>query len=216
MNFNAFGIKATMTAAVLAGVMAIGQMPAQAASIAGKTFSFYGSARLLSETDATTTLDFIPSYYAPNNDGQAEVSYASAQQGLGAYSQMFQIKDIPLAKTLTGWSLTGGPLTWIDISQNLGFGYILNAFNMTKTANNSFEAMIDGLFTPENLGTIDGSFSSQKRLATLIGTSFSAEMTAANGPVGSTPVPTPALLPGLLGLGATAWRKRQSKSIASI
>jgi hypothetical protein len=207
MTFQSFGIRVTITAALVAVATTIAQMPAQAASIAGKTFSFYGSARLLSETDATTTLDFIPSYYLPNNDGQVAVSYSSSQQGLGAYQQQFQIKDVPLIKTMAGWSLTGGPLTWIDVNQGLGFGYVLNAFNMTKTANNSFEAMIDGMFTPENLGTIDGSFSSQKRLATLIGTSFSAEMTAADGP--GTNVPTPALLPGILGLGATIARKRR-------
>ena len=32
----------------------------------------------------------------------------------------------------------------------------------------------------------------------------------------ATPVPTPALLPGLLGLGAVAWRKRKSNLAASV
>jgi hypothetical protein len=209
MTFQSFGIRVTVTAALVAVATTIAQLPAQAASIAGKTFSFHGTASLLSETDTTTTLDFLPSFWRPNNDGQASLSYAASEQGVEEwiYARQFQIKDIPLVKTATGWSLTGGPLTWIDVNQGLGFGYVLNAFNMTKTANNSFEAMIDGIFTPENLGTVDGSFSSQKRLATLIGTSFSAEMTAAGGP--GTSVPTPALLPGILGLGATIARKRR-------
>jgi hypothetical protein len=204
MNFYTFGIKATMTAAVVAGTMAIAQMPAQAASIAGKTFSFYGSASLLSEKDATTKLDFLPSYYAPSNAGQAAVAFSSE---VGEYQQQFILKDIPLLKTVTGWSLATPSLNWIaDVG--LPFQYTLTAFNLTKTTN-GFEAMIDGIFSPDNLGTVDGYFSSQKKLATLRGTSFSADLTATTLPVGSTPVPTPALLPGLLGLGASIVRKKR-------
>jgi hypothetical protein len=211
MNFNAFGLKVTLTVALVAGMTAIGSMPAQAASlIAGKTFSFYGSASLLSETDATTKLDFLPSYYAPSNDGQAAVAFSSE---VGDYEQQFILKDIPLLKTVTGWSLATPSLNWIADS-GLPFQYTLTAFNLSKTSN-GFEAMIDGIFSPDNLGTVDGYFSSQKKLATLRGTSFSADLTATTSPVGTTPVPTPALLPGLVGLGAAAWRKRQSKLVAA-
>jgi hypothetical protein len=213
MNFQSFGVMIGMKMAIVTvlggGLSAIASMPAQASSIAGKTFAFHGSASLLSETDATTVLDFLPSYYAPTNDGQASVAFSSE---IGAYQQQFMLKDIPLVKTLTGWSLTGGNLAWITDPGLVT--YTLTAFNLSKTVT-GFEAMIDGIFSPENLGTVDGYFSSQKKLATIKGTSFSADFMAMDKAIDQIAVPTPALLPGLIGLGATIVRKRRNHTIAA-
>ncbi|NJM47020.1 MAG: PTPA-CTERM sorting domain-containing protein [Alkalinema sp. RU_4_3] len=195
----------TVVGIAIVGAMTLAALPAEAASIAGKTFSFYGSAKLLSDTAATTTLDFLPSYSNPNADGQASVAQVSE---IGSYNQQFTLSDIPLAKTATGWSLTGGALNWIKADAGLGFQYTLTAFDLTKTLT-GFEAMVDGIFTNtspnEVINTVDGFFSSQKKLASLKGTSFSADLTA-----GTTSVPTPALLPGLIGLGLSVARKRKA------
>jgi hypothetical protein len=219
MNFYTFGIKATMTAAFVAGTMAIAQMPAQAA-IAGKKFSFYGSAALLSETATNTTLDFTPSYSNPNIDGQASVADVSE---VGAYNQQFMLSDIPLLKTVTGWSLaTGTSLNWIKADAGLPFQYTLTKFNLAKTFDtdgvlSGFTASMGGFFTESgnNFASINGFFSSQPELV-IEGDSFSASLRAAKTPTGDTSIPTPALLPGLIGLGMTAMRKkRQAQSIAA-
>jgi hypothetical protein len=215
MNFNAFGIKVTMTAALVAGVTAIGSMPAQAAIIAGDTFSFSGSAKLLDEMAATTTLDF----FSARADEEGIVAEAS---DVGVDGDRFALQDIPLMRnSSTTWSLSGGPLTWINASGLVT--YTLQSFELIKMFDASpvpkvtgFAAVIDGFFSPDNLSTVDGYFSSQPNLAKRIngklkGDSFSASLTAGE----TVPVPTPALLPGLIGLGATAWRKRQSKSVAA-
>jgi hypothetical protein len=214
MNFNAFGIKVTMTAALVAGTMAIASMPAQAASlIADKKFSFYGSATLLSETATNTTLDFMPSYSNPNIDGQASVAKVSE---IGTYNQQFTLSDIPLLKTVTGWSLaTGTSLNWIKADAGLPFQYTLTKFNLAKTFDtdgvlNGFTASMGGFFTESgsNFASINGFFSSQPELV-IEGDSFSASLRAAKTPTGDPSIPTPALLPGLIGLGASIVRKKR-------
>jgi hypothetical protein len=216
MNFNAFGLKATMTAAVVAGTMAIGSMPAQAAIVSGETFSFSGSAKLLDEVTETTMLDFFSTL--PNQEG-----IVVDASDVGDDGQRFALQDILLKKTsATTWSFIGAPLTWIN-EPGL-FKYTLQSFELTKIFDSSpipkvtgFTAVIDGFFSPGNLGTVDGYFSSQPNLAKRIngklkGDSFSASLTAGE----TVPVPTPALLPGLIGLGATAMRKkRQATAIAA-
>jgi hypothetical protein len=220
MNFQSFGVTFGMKVAIVAivgsGLSAIAPMSsAQAAAItAGQTITFNGDARLLNENDAIATLDFLPNY-SSSPDGQAR---AGSTSDIGANSQ-FQIQDLNLTKIATGWQyLNAAGLDWFNLA---GVTYKLTSFDLWKTASGGFEAAIDGMFSPGNLVTDNGAFSSQKRFATFKGTTFSAELTAGSGRSGGvddgtlTPVPTPALLPGLIGLGATIVRKRRTSAIAA-
>jgi hypothetical protein len=232
MNFNAFGLKVTLTVALVAGMTAIAQMPAQASSlIAGKTFSFHGTAHLVENADNTATLDFLPNLDVTDTakNGQASVAYLPSSppvplgtinpNQIGTYAQKFLLKDIPLLKTATGWSLAGSSLNWINDASLTQ--YTLTKFNLAKTLNaagdlNGFSAAMGGFFTEgsSNFASVKGFFSSQPDLL-IEGDSFSASLKVAAAPTGDTPIPTPALLPGLVGLGAAAWRKRQSKLVAA-
>jgi hypothetical protein len=214
MNFNAFGIKATMTAALVAGTMAIGSMPAQAAIMTGQSITFTGDARLLDLGTSTVTLDFLtvpvtPADTTATPGGQARAGVSSDI----APTAQFPIQDLLLnlvTGTTNNWKYENAAgLSWFTLS---GTTYNLTKFDLIKTASNGFEAVIDGWFSPESLTTDYGAFSSQRRMATFNGTTFSAELTAGEA---RTSIPTPALLQGLIGLGATAWRKRQSKSVAA-
>jgi hypothetical protein len=218
MNFQSFGVTVGMKVAIVAivgsGLSAIAPMSsAQAAAItAGQTITFNGDARLLNENDAIATLDFLPNY-SSSPDGQAR---AGATSDVGANSQ-FQIQDLNLTKIATGWQyLNAAGMDWFNLA---GVTYKLTSFDLWKTASGGFEAAIDGWFSPDNLTTDDGAFSSQKRFASLKGTTFSADLIA-GGATGVddgtlTPVPTPALLPGLIGLGATIVRKRRNNTVAA-
>jgi hypothetical protein len=211
MNFQSFGvilgIKVAIVAIVGSGLSAIAPMSAQAAAItAGQTITFNGDAQLRNADVAIgsiATLDFLPND-SGSLDGRARAGDTS---DIGANNQ-FQIQDLTLTKVATGWqyfNATG--LDWFNLA---GVTYKLTSFDLWQTASGGFEAAIDGMFSPDNLVTDNGAFSSQKRFASLKGTTFSAELTA-----GDVAVPTPALLPGLIGLGATIVRKRRTNPIAA-
>jgi hypothetical protein len=207
MNFNAFGLKVTLTVALVAGMSAIGSMPAQAASIIANNqrITFTGEARVLDENAADTILDFSPATAADFSGTATTGSTTSIVPGTP-----FSIQNIKLHKSGNTWAFAGyaGSTVnrWFDLD---GIKYDLTVFNLIKdVANNNFSATIQGLFDG-GLTTKRGSFSSQEDLF-IDGTTFSAQVVAT-----STTIPTPALLPGLVGLGAAAWRKRQSKLVAA-
>jgi hypothetical protein len=214
MNFNAFGIKVTMAAALVAGVTVIGSMSAQAAIITGQSITFTGDARLLDLSTPTITLDFltVPVTAADTTATPGGQARAGVSSDIAPTSQ-FPIQDLVLGLvtgTTNNWKYENSTgLSWFTLS---GTTYNLTKFDLFKTASNGFEAVIDGWFSPESLTTDYGSLSSQRRMATFDGTTFSAELTAGGA---RNSVPTPALLPGLVGLGAAAWRKRQSKLVAA-
>jgi hypothetical protein len=117
----------------------------------------------------------------------------------------FPIKDIVLSNlSPVSWSLAA-PVN------NFLTGTPLGSFNLTKfvlTQENDpggpfFKGIISGLFSNGNLGS--GSFSSQS--VNFLGNGGASYSVTLN----STPVPTPALLPGLVGLGVAALRKRKGE-----
>jgi hypothetical protein len=200
--------------ALVAGMTAIGSMPAQAASISGKNFSMEGSA-VLKNSGGNWLLDFLPDQYAASGDGRARVGSTSeiAEVPLGTE---FYIRDLNLTQSGSTWSFMGN-LPWFNVN---GVAFTLEKFLMTSTTLGGYQASLEGIFqtADETFSTDYGYFGSSKRLSStfgLNGTTFQADLTAGTVPVGSVPVPTPALLPGLVGLGAAAWRKRQSKLVAA-
>lgn len=181
--------------------------PAQAASIGGETLLFGGVARLENEgvvNGGFSQLDFRP---YDNSPAQGIGTILDSFTNFG--SGNFKIGDLNLQKTgATTWALASGPVTdWLTELDN-GVEFTLSSFNLEKDTDDSFDATIEGLFTPANLdGT--GAFSAQGGLSFSPGTSFSANITAGQE------VPTPALLPGLLGVGIAALRKRKSEELES-
>ncbi len=206
MNFNAFALKMTMTAALVAGMTVVGSMPAQAAIMTGQKIAFTGDAKLLDETAMNTILDFLPND-AGGSKGRARAGVTSNI----APRTEFDIQDIKLKQTsATSWIFDGyvdaNVTNWFTLG---GVQYSLTAFNLTKvTGTNDFLASIQGLFDA-GLPTQKGSFSSQEDLS-LDGTTFSAQLRA-----GDATIPTPALLPGLIGLGASIVRKKRQATIAA-
>ncbi|MBE9155769.1 PTPA-CTERM sorting domain-containing protein [Nodosilinea sp. LEGE 06152] len=178
--------------------------PAQAASIAGQTLSFNGSVRLETPGAATSLLNF--SSFGDTSFGTATVADA-ADDVFGLGGEGFSIGDLTLTNTsATTWELTTGTVdNWLSGLPN-GLGFTLERFvlqNVNVTAGPAtvplYVAFVSGFFTPSGLDG-SGSLTSQGRLMFGSGSSFSADITA---------VPTPALLPGLVGLGVAALRKRE-------
>lgn len=198
-SLKVFGLSA---AAVCSAVVVAA--PAQAASIVGQTLSFNGSVRLETPGAATSLLNF--SSFSDTDFGTATVADAAADV-FGPAGTAFSIGDLTLNNTSANtWELTTGPVAnWLSGLPN-GIGFTLEQFvlqGVTVTAGPAniplYVAFVSGFFTPSGLGG-DGALTSQGSLVFGDGSSFSAEITA---------VPTPALLPGLLGLGAMTLRKRE-------
>jgi hypothetical protein len=215
MNFHAFGLKVTMTAALVAGFGTIASMPAQAA-IVDKTFSMGGTAVLKDLGSDRWLLDFLADPSDSSADGRARVGNYSqiANPPLGTE---FPIKDVDLVKSGSDWSFSGN-LDWFTVNQ---VSFTLKSFILSQTRLGGYEASLTGIFqeltTPfETAATNYGYFASSPLLSanlSSIGTTFQADFRT----VKSTPaIPTPALLPGLIGLGASIVRKRcQAKAIAT-
>lgn len=206
MNFKSIGLSAMLTGTATAIVFAAA--PAQAASIQGETLNFGGTARLENADAPNTQLDFF------TYDDSAMSGLAFILPGLstafGTPGSTFSVGDLNLTKTgASTWNLAAGPVVnWLNgLDNNVKF--TLNSFALERFGtgvNTAFEADIEGIFTPSNLdGT--GSFTSQGRLRFNSGSSFSADITAGEQ------VPTPALLPGLVGMGVAALRKRKSEEL---
>lgn len=198
MSLRAFGL-ALGAAAAFSGV-AVLEAPVQAADIAGKTLDFSGRARLTGAggvVGSTSTLDFANGSGKFGPSAGAAINLSPSSLPYGVYGSTFSISDLSLTKlTASTWGLAGAPVAnWLSGLPS-GIAFTLESFSLTRTTTN-FEAVIAGFFTPSSLPG-GGDLTTQGKF-TLEGTSFSADVT---------PIPTPALLPGLVGLGFAALRKR--------
>lgn len=201
MSLKTFGLGLSTVAAFSA--VAVLEAPVQAASITNQTLSFTGSARLETPNAATSLLNF--SSFSNTTAGTVTIADVSADV-FGTAGTSFSIGDLALTKTNdTKWELTTGLVdNWLSGLAN-GVGFTLEQFVLERTSVTvgpatvpQYVAFVSGFFTPSGLGG-DGSLTAQGGLV-LGGSSFSSDITA---------VPTPALLPGLIGLGAAALRKRE-------
>lgn len=206
MNFKSISLSAMLAGTATVAVFAVA--PAHAASIQGQTLGFGGTARLENPTaniGDISQLDFLP-YNDAALSGVTAILPGSGS-AFGNAFDTFTIKDFNLIKTGDNtWNLAAGPVVnWLSgLDNNIKF--TLNSFALERFgtgAATAFEADIDGIFNPSGLdGT--GSFTAQGRLRFVSGSTFSADITAGEQ------VPTPALLPGLVGMGVAALRKRKS------
>lgn len=205
MNFKKIGLGLAAAAAMTTGI-ALTEAPAQALSF-GDALDFSSKSGSVATFNQTTGfLDF----------GLVENDIASP---FGSVNEEIFFSDItltsvaPVAPGATAsWKYTGAtPFTLITgLDDGLGgeirtyelASFVLNKF-VSPSGVTQFLADINGFFVPPNAQGIGG-ISSSGRLA-LTGSTISGQITV---------VPTPALLPGLIGLGAAALRKRKGEQAA--
>ena len=188
MNFKTLGISAIMATSVVAGTVAM-TAPAQAS-----TLNFAGSNKLTDLTLTTAKLDFI---------NVNTTLFTDAMFGgpaiFGAPGQPLTLSTLNLTKNLSGYSLTGSPVSWISGLLG-GRTFSLTSFDLSDAGAGSFA----GFYTPDVDGPANAVYTTQGGFKS-VGASFSATVTA---------VPTPALLPGLIALGVGVLRKRKSEVVA--
>jgi hypothetical protein len=150
------------------------------------------------------------SSFSNTTAGTVTLADASADV-FGTAGTSFSIGDLALTKTnATTWELTTGPANnWLTgLADGVEFTleqFVLEQVSVSVGPANIplYVAFISGFFTPSGLGG-SGALTAQGGLVLESGSSFSSDITA---------VPTPALLPGLIGLGALALRKQKQDCV---
>ena len=198
MNFKSIGIK-TATLAVGAVVASTAVSPAQAAGIRG-TLNFTEVGGPLVNSVSATNVDFNNSFGISKVDGSSSGSFASL-----VGKKITILNDINVANfpgNLDFLSVDSGPLFVLTD--------LLDAEFRQRDGRGTFEANVRGFFTD---GTSSMPVSSRSF--------FIAVNTVGGGnnrdniDFSIETVPTPALLPGLIGMGVAALRKRKSEELAA-
>jgi hypothetical protein len=204
MNFKAIGFSAA-TAVVATGIV-LASAPAEAAILADSVLAIEGNARLQLISGNLWRLDFAN---FGGGVGSAGVEVGSTGSFAPLAGTNAQVRDLQLTRSGNTWTLAGTPVPWFLRLTN-GVEYDLDTFTLTRTPGPFFTGNFFGtFFDPSDDTSIggEGLFSSQGReFLSETGTTFSANITV---------VPTPALLPGLLGLGIAALRKRKRQEMAT-
>lgn len=207
---------------VLAGIVFTGigavASPAQALNLIDSDLVINGNARL--EIGASTSKLNFANYSSGNGSFTLELGTT------GRFSDFFSganlvVKDLILNNdSPTSWSFNGSipEFLVLDKGGSNKVTFELTQFTLEKVILGfggpywlgSFGGLFTDLLDGEVAFSQDGLFSSQgKNFPKSIGTSFSADVEAV-------PVPTPALLPGLIGLGLGALRKRKTEATESV
>jgi hypothetical protein len=211
------------TMAVIATGSAMTASSAQALSF-GDRLNFSGEARL--ETTAACSggigdvcLNFDYNTFAGSTDyatadGRSVVGASSTFPAFGVGGTTIELKDLSLVNNgVNQWKLAASVIDFLAIPGPPNVKFTLDTFVLTRTpggvVGDDWLASFSGIFTSPNSVNGVGRFTTQGLFVfapqNLNGTTYSATLVA---------VPTPALLPGLLGLGAAAWRKRKSEEEA--
>lgn len=210
MNFKSIGLKAVIATAVVA-TSAAAMAPAQAASLTGG-LAFSGGAIVPDFFSSGGTINFMPG--TVNNASGSFTSLVNSAVGVGNLvlsNPGAALSLIPgttqkvfdgSALTINFASLNGSPLSFVaDPSKYIG--------TKTTAAKNFFSIAAGGSFLGtffSNGQTLGGGYLNASRSGNVAKDgSYQFSLTA-------TPVPTPALLPGLLALGAGVVRKRKSEA----
>lgn len=213
MNFQSIGFKVVVATAVLTGVMSV-SASARAFSI-GDTLQFSSMVGVDYDVDGTTpdSLNFgnnvfDPSGVAANSQGVIQVNSSSTGSFASYIGKSGTIKDLglnPASPTpVTNFLKISPDLSFDLTSFNYGVVSFPGAFDIFGNGvsgvfkNASGQAVAEGLITAQ---IIDGT---TKGLSSYSGTITVTKPTA---------VPTPALLPGLIGLGVAALRKRKQEKV---
>jgi hypothetical protein len=200
MNFKSFALKAAIAATVLTG-STLAVSPAEAITF-GSKLNFYGTA------DATSNINEIDFYLQDadesldgpggENIGQFLVSgprsntneFQSLARAVGTIKD---IQSLPVFQAINNFLFFG---------QNSPFNFNLTSFTKVSDTTYNFE----GVFADNTLGS--GQFTTQVIAPGV--NSYSVTITAGNE------IPTPALLPGLIGMGAAVLRKRNAEETEQV
>jgi len=204
------------TTAVLAGSF-LASAPAQALSLDGQ-LSFNGSVNISSSTQNEFLYDFLVSGQSSGKGTPGTLTFDSGTS-TGSFSGIGgsgEIKDLAttvneggflapqISEFITGITLSSGKVVSFTldsvVSTAIGIGTNRNprSFNL---------ADLTGFFTDTSNGQVValGSLSGQ------FGTPDGTGISTFSGRLEASEVPTPALLPGLVGMGVAALRKRKSE-----
>ncbi|PSN19034.1 hypothetical protein C7271_09385 [filamentous cyanobacterium CCP5] len=209
-KFHRIGALSALTS--LAGLLLFASS-AQAFSLTGEnTLSIGGRAKF---NTSTGYLDFAgldkngkPTFEPSDGTktGIAVVTPASTGRfGSLAFSRV-TLKDLTLDKALDTdlWSYNGDPVSAFLSVNSSTVSFQLSKFDLTRDSNGSWIASVAGIFEDTELpGT--GQFDPNEDNL------FASSANGASYSFDIEEVPTPALLPGLLGMGVTALRKRRSE-----
>lgn len=203
MNFKQIGFGLAASAALTTSFVLIGT-PAEAIDIKnGNKLSLYGDVKISGDNN-NYTFDFLNTFITPSSTNPFKIYDEVVVKDLTAPNGTPNDTTAPLTPFISDIDLIDGTKANFNLEK-------LNFATYTLEDKRSFFLTMSGLFQngEEILGS--GSFTSQisANVDPLTGaieqTSFSGQIVA---------VPTPALLPGLIGMAATALRKKRKGEIA--
>lgn len=215
-------LKTLAMSAAIAGTMAVGATVAATPANALE-LNFGSTVRLknaniaeggLSQLDFRSSGGFTGTFNSTTLGTGTGTLQTPTYSFFGSVGDAITLKDIALKKltggtsptTVATWELSGGPIDGFITGLTGGSGqYTLNTFSLTRSFNALNQAVFDAFYT----GTFDniqftgtGQFTAQSGLSNATG-NFTSSTIA---------VPTPALLPSLLGFGVAALRKRKGEA----
>jgi hypothetical protein len=200
MNFKSFTLKAAIAATVLAG-STLAVSPAEAAGLKG-SLAFTGEA-VATPTDIEFYLLNGQADPANGRDiGRFRVSVASTTGDFDPLDgTRGTIKDLTgiISATATNPPAFQAINNFLSFGQNDPFNFTLTAFKFVNARFYKFE----GFFTDGTIGR--GELTTQAGLGGV--DTYSASLIATGEEI-----PTPALLPGLIGMGAAVLRKRKAEA----
>lgn len=215
MNFKKMGLGLAATAAMTAGV-ALAEAPAQALTFGDKlVFSTDDEANPnLASLTANGGGLFSFDAGAIDIDFASDSVFGVASAAIG--DSVLTLQQIaPQSGAVASYQLVGTSVQWLSgLADEVGGftrtytldSFILNQTSLSSVAGFAFSATFNGFFQPptsgvQGIGGLGG-----------FGTLSSSDGSAIAGAI--TVVPTPALLPGLVGMGLAALRKRKDEQAA--
>lgn len=218
MSFKAF-ISSTAIAGTLLTVALVAPAPVEAAVIGGSNLGVSTSARLLQDGN-----DYLLDFFNPKNTiaDPGFGRFLVAASSTGTFEPLIppplnlnatgRIRDIPLVKTsATTWGvLANATVPALDLIglPNVIFRVKTSSI-LLEQVNGTFKLTFNGFFEDSADNTsiaAFGSFTGEDDLLGTNGTEFGGDITAA-------PIPTPALLPGLIGMGVAALRRKKDETV---
>ncbi|MBE9155768.1 PTPA-CTERM sorting domain-containing protein [Nodosilinea sp. LEGE 06152] len=210
MTFKAF-----VSSAAIAGTLATGALvapaPVEAATInVGSTINFSSVPNgTVAFNQSTGVLNFsAPTFGFPSFFNPQRIEAGAGTDSFAGVGPFALISDLTLTNNGGGFFSLATPvenfISFINLPPLLG-GFNDVQFTLTKfifNANSGDSTLLEGFFTRDgNTVAAVGQFTSQ--IGTIPNSSWSLSLVA---------VPTPALLPGLIGMGIAALRRKQEEA----
>lgn len=207
MNFKSIGLKAALAATVLAG-SAFAVAPAQAATFGKVSFGGLGE---LSSVKGSESSDVSQIVF---KDGKLKInsgtgSFADYKNGTATFFSKSFATDLINQVSFVTFKKAGFANLTFNLTKFIQPKYVEIGSELDKGAVDSlgqFTSRVSGVFQPgaSAVDEVISAFATIKQDNT-------KEGNYTNIVLSTTPIPTPALLPGLLGLGVAALRKRKSE-----